>query len=563
MLITGVRVKNFRTVGAQEQFLDLRQALTVIGPNNSGKTNLLQSVLMFFTGYDNKHHYRVDEDSPRGRGARTSIVGYFSGEPDGPDKAFYADLDRLYEMYGVERPNSTVTLYLSFSPTSNPSYNFFPNQKRPRDSATQSAISRLQKQLVIDLLGKFECHFIPSEKSMQELVDDVLSPFIRTVVSSVLRPLLGKIESELKGVSGKIDDALTSSGVSGISASFGFQGGSIHNMLSGFDFYLSDPYKTPLSRKGQGVQSLAFMAALHWVTEKESESNKRSIWLIEEPESFLHPELSHSATQLLRRLGDISTVVMTSHSMAFVPQDPKQVVGTKLDAQGETEISNFTSHEKATASLRRGLGVRFADYFSLGTSTVLTEGQTDSDYIRWFLHGTSGWPGCEWPHLREATISDRGGASHLAGFLRATYEVLRKEQPTVSLFDADSAGRDAVSGLSRQFNNIGVPFNANREYVYVRSNFAIEGLFPDAWVADHQAQHPGQFSAWQVDAANDLVYFSVHDRNKGGFATAMKARAVQAEGTDWALRWMTVCEALDKALLTQQQILATELLAAP
>lgn len=553
MQIKGIRVKNFRTVGAQEQYLDLAHTMTIIGPNNSGKTNLLQSIQMFFTGYDNTHKYSVVDDSPRGKGARTSIVGYFEGDPSGQDNNFYVDLDRLFAMYGLTRPSDAVALYLTFSPSGTPTYNFFPNQKRPKDGTTQSNISRLQRQLVVELLGQFNCHFIPSEKSMRELVDDVLTPFVQSVVVSVLEPLLDKIQSELDDVSTNITTALAGSGITDLSASFGFQGGSIDNMLSGFDFYLSDPYKTPLARKGQGTQSLAFMAALQWVSEKESESGKRPIWLIEEPESFLHPQLSHNATQLLEKLGASANVVTTSHSMAFVPHDPKRVVGTEIDFEGCTILLNFSSHEKATAILRRGLGLRFADYFSLGTSTVLTEGQSDSMYLRWFLDFSKEWDNADWPNLRAATISDRGGASHLAGFVRANYEILRKEQPTISLFDGDDAGVRAVSDLSAYFNNVGIPFNSNREYVYVRSGYAIEGLFPDSWVGDHYLTSPGHFIDFQVDAGGELMKFRLKDNAKTPFSNALKTRAEADVGTEWAARWTTVCNVLDLALKIQQK----------
>ncbi len=559
MRLTGVRSKNFRTVGAQEQALDLSRTLTIIGPNNSGKTNLLQAVQMLFTGHENVHGYTVAEDSPHGKGARTSIVGYFEGDDAGVDADFYRELDRLYAMFELERPGPSVALYLTFSETGNPAYSFFPNQKRPKDRSVQASISKVQKQLVIDLLGEFNCHFIPSEKSMRELIDDVLTPFIRAVVVDVLTPQLKAIHKELDGVSANITSALVKSGVDGLSASFGFQGGSIENVLSGFDFYLSDPYRTPLSRKGQGTQSLAFMAALHWVTDRESALGKKSIWLIEEPESFLHPKLSHNATSLLNELGESSTVVMTSHSMAFIPHDPKRVVGTHLDGDGSTTVATFSSHEKATSALRKGLGLRFADYFSLGTSTVLTEGQSDSQYLRWFLDLSSSWETCAWERLRDATLSDRGGASELAGFLRANYEILRKEQPTVSLFDADEAGVKAVSGLNAYFGNSGVPFASNREYVYGRAGFAIEGLFPDEWVSDLFAANPSQFIEHQVDATGKLVKFRIKDNSKSSIGNSLKARAEAEpdENREWASAWLAACSALDKALGAQEKVVAS------
>ncbi len=525
--------------------------MTVIGPNNTGKTNLLHAVQMFFTGHDNAHGYDVTVDSPRGKGARTSIVGYFEGDPNGEDSAFYNDVDKLYSMYGLDRVNDSIALYLTFSPSNTPVYNFFPNQKRPRDGATQSAISRLQKQLVIDLLDEFACYFIPSEKSINELINDVLTPLVRGVVATVLEPLMGDIKEKLDGVSQNITTALESSGVSGVSASFGLHGGSMESMLSDFDLYLSDPYTTPFARKGQGIQSLAFMATLQWVTDMGAKRGQKSVWLVEEPESFLHPQLAHNATRLLRRLGSSSNLVMTSHSMSFVPHEPRCVIGTSLDTEGGTVLTTFKSHEKATAALRKGLGLKFADYFSLGTITVLTEGQTDSEYLRWFLRLSEDWDDCEWPHLRQATVSDRGGASHLAGFVRANFEILRNEQPTVSLFDADDAGVKAVSDLSAYFNNMGIPFNSNVEYVYVRSGFAIEGLFPDEWMTKAYTDRPSRFTDFQVDAAEQVVRYRIRDNAKGSIGNEMLARAEQSDDIVWSVRWRAVCSALDSALSKQ------------
>jgi putative ATP-dependent endonuclease of OLD family len=556
MRLIGVRVKNYRTVGTQEQVLDLVQTLTLIGPNNSGKTNLLHAIQLLFTGYDNIHGYEVAADSPQGRGARTSIVGYFRGDDSGDDVAFYRDLDRLYSMYKLTRRDTGIALYLTFSESGNPTYTFFPNQKRPTDRSVQASISKVQRQLVNELLERINCHFIPSEKSMRELIDDVLTPFIRSVIVQVLTPRIEDIQAELDNVSSNITDALIASGVDGISASFGFEGGSIERFLSGFDFYLSDPYKTPLARKGQGMQSLAFMAALLWVTQQEASLKKESVWLIGEPESFLHPKLSHNATQLIDSLGKASTVVLTSHSMAFVPHDPRRVVGTRLD-EGSTVIDVFPSHEKATASLRRGLGLKFSDYFSLGTCTVLTEGQSNARYLAWFLEISNDWPRCAWDELWTATLSDRGGASELAGFLRSIYEILRNEQPAVSLFDADDAGVKAVSGLSRYFNNINVEFNSNREYVYVRSGFAIEGLFPDGWIKNIYSTNPEWFVDYQVDASGDMVKFRIMDNKKDTVGNILKARADTGHGREWATRWIDVCQALDQALQIQRSRLET------
>ena len=63
MRIISVRIKNFRTITA-DQTLNIRNGLTLIGPNNSGKTNALLALYYFFTGHDNKYNYDPERDLP-------------------------------------------------------------------------------------------------------------------------------------------------------------------------------------------------------------------------------------------------------------------------------------------------------------------------------------------------------------------------------------------------------------------------------------------------------------------------------------------------------------------
>ncbi|WP_445000255.1 AAA family ATPase [Halomonas mongoliensis] len=64
MKLYGLRIRNFRTIST-EQVIDLSRGLTIVGPNSSGKTNILKAIEMFFTGYDNRLGYSVDDDLTR------------------------------------------------------------------------------------------------------------------------------------------------------------------------------------------------------------------------------------------------------------------------------------------------------------------------------------------------------------------------------------------------------------------------------------------------------------------------------------------------------------------
>ena len=65
MKIDNLRIRNFRTIG-QEQSIDLTKGVTIVGPNSSGKTNILKAIEMIFTGYENKLEYQLKTDKTFG-----------------------------------------------------------------------------------------------------------------------------------------------------------------------------------------------------------------------------------------------------------------------------------------------------------------------------------------------------------------------------------------------------------------------------------------------------------------------------------------------------------------
>ncbi|WP_416153112.1 AAA family ATPase [Thalassobaculum sp. OXR-137] len=50
MKISNISVRGYRTIKEELNF-DLDQAITLVGPNNSGKTNTLKAIHYFSTGY--------------------------------------------------------------------------------------------------------------------------------------------------------------------------------------------------------------------------------------------------------------------------------------------------------------------------------------------------------------------------------------------------------------------------------------------------------------------------------------------------------------------------------
>lgn len=288
--------------------------------------------------------------------------------------------------------------------------------------------------------------------------------------------------------------------------------------------------------------------------QQEMASNIVPIWLIEEPESYLHPELSKACQVLLAHLAEKSLVVLTTHALAFVPTEISQVQGVDLEpATGRTRVSAFASHQQATRRIRESLGVQFADYYNLGLTNIFVEGPSDRRLILW-ASATLAARSDEnrFPTIDGSLIEDFGGVKQLEGFLRGVFEPLRAERALVAVFDGDSAGVKSRQALQQYFGAKDIQFQPNREFVSVRSGFAIEGLFPDAWIVDLHAEHPGWFDTYSLDSSGQLEPFRIKDNHKSGVVDALIARAEGAETLSWAGRWVDFLGVIEISLARQR-----------
>lgn len=433
------------------------------------------------------------------------------------------------------------------SPSDNPVYQFFPNARKTGSPAEQTAFSRLQSKLVADLFGLFSVQYVPAAKTMDQLNSELLMPFMVKKVARTITPYVPEIESSLEAVAATINAALAEAGLAHFVASFGFPNNSLEALLSGFDFALGDPRRTSIQHKGQGVQSVALLASLIWISEQLRLQGSRPIWLLEEPESYLHPELSRSALDLVDQLRKESTVLITTHALAFVPQNVQRISGVSL-VDGMTRIEAFRNYREATENLSRALGVAFSDYFNLSEINVLVEGQSDKDLIPWAMQTIDSVTEQEYPLLFAAAFLDFGGVKHLSGFLRANYGFIRRERVAVPVFDGDEAGTKERRELQQYFGQKQIPFQSNQDYLSVRDRFAIEGLFPDTWIQDIHHEHPTWFDEFSEDSQGNLEPYRVKSAHKAGVINVLSKRAESDASQSWSGPWISFLSALESAL---------------
>ncbi|MFB2854274.1 ATP-dependent nuclease [Aeromonas allosaccharophila] len=552
MKIENLRIRNFRTIG-QEQSIDLTNGVTIVGPNSSGKTNILKAIELIFTGFENKFGYELKTDKTFGiTTEQTTLTVTFSGDRLDLDKDFFELYDELNDM--LEEPkqlSNTFQLYLSFPNSENPKYVFFANEKRKPDTA--KSISRIQRQAVSVLLDKFICHYVPSSKSIGDLYSFLLQPFIKRYVAKVLDDKLQDINNSLKEISNHLDTQLRNAGLNHITSHFSLPNNSLEELIHKFEFNLSDPNMTSIERKGMGIQASAILASFLWITKEERKLNKSTIWLIEEPESYLHPELAGSCHKMLNEIGAEALLVTTTHSLAFVSQDPTRIAGTVSDASG-TKIIKYDNYVHATTSIRKALGVRFSDYYNLGISNIFVEGKSDREVFKWFLeHVTPEFDSrYEWPFVRKSEFLDFTGVAGMEAFMKATYEFIYLERPVVTILDGDSAGDNTRKSLQNYFGNKRISFQANKDFVTLHDGFSLEGLFPHSWIIEANDEHSNWFSNFATDVQGVLKPFDVRTAaNKEQLRNYLKEKAVASDSLDWAERFITVFNVVEAALKTR------------
>lgn len=516
--LNEVRISNFRSI-RDEQVLLIGDESTLIGPNNAGKTNALRAISILFGGYENQYGYDREMDIPFDRQSKkTSVIGQFELSDD--ENWFWDSLGRLHDLQGTTREGNQITLYLYFTETNTPVYSFFANVKRPQDK--KADYSRILRSLVSEFLAKFQVIYIPSEKSINDLYKNLLSPRVSSKAAAILSGAMDDLTSELGSINKSINDTLKNSNIDGAKVQIEVPGGSLENIIGQFSLAVTDEVKTSYVSKGRGLQAAIFYASLHWIDERIKEDGQQPVWLIEEPESYMHPELANNSKDMVRKLAQKSISVVSTHSMQFMPRTTVGIHAFSISS-GSTVIDRFVKFEDACNSLKRSLGIRFSDYYGLANQNVFVEGKWDVYVIQECVAKVEELTGKSLPLLRDSLILEKEGTTGLAGFIKAVYEHIRKEVAAVTVFDGDPAGVKARRELQGFFSGRG-EFVANRDFVSVRAGYEIEGVFPDQWIVECHDEHEGWFEGWSVDAAGLVEPFSIKDRNKENYAKYMCER---------------------------------------
>ena len=379
MRITRIEIRNFRSI--RHLAVDLGETTVFVGPNNAGKTAILDALRIAltrrwgqrgtgFTEYD--VHLKNDADDPK---ASEGVSIELRAEESDPGKSatFAEELGPVVQVDQVTgRRFIILRVRCAWSEkigAFEPTWEFLDTTRRPvRDQAAQTSLERFWRYLpvfYVSALRDASDEYSPRSQFWGRLLRSLQIP---VGVEARVQKVLDGLNKDVLDADPRLRKiAATLSGTTRIAARDRAGGLGLRmaplktwDLLSKAEIILRNekdwPW-LPLQRQGQGVQSLSviflFRAFVDHLLRELYESDSQPVLALEEPETHLHP-------QAVRTLwGHVDALpgqkIVTTHSPYFVQQVPFRDLRLVRLTENGTEVRSLPASFSATIPVADGL----------------------------------------------------------------------------------------------------------------------------------------------------------------------------------------------------------------
>ncbi len=414
MRISNLQICNFRSI--QSLNLDLPQVCAIIGPNNAGKSNLLEAMYRVL----GKQWIQVrdfDEDDVFGRDPKSDITIQVTLDPSAEYQKYkggpatqIATLKYEFTRYKVgaakgqrrldksclDAAGKTPTV-LAKAPKKGEAHQFapivgLPDEVRdqvpliylgsPRRLADQlpGAKYSLLKQLFDDIDRDFKdpTQTVPVQQSNGTTIDVPRKDRFANLMSEVLALLrttqFNALEKSIK------NNALRQLGFDPVADADKL--GLFFGPIDSLKFYQSlemrvqeTGFTINATELGDGVQNAIVLAILRAFEERRKQG---AIILLEEPEMFLHPQMQRSLCRTLQEIGKTNQVIYTTHSPHFVSVPEYEQIALVRRAQAGTQVvrSALKPDPKRRERLIKEMDPERSELF-FARALILVEGDTE------------------------------------------------------------------------------------------------------------------------------------------------------------------------------------------
>jgi predicted ATP-dependent endonuclease of OLD family len=386
MKLLTIEISNFRSIAKKAIISEKSSRLfTLVGANNLGKSNFLRAINLFFNrevepGLPFNPITDLTQDAT---GAVISINLQFTRAED---KRMTTYIDNNHE---TDFKEYIVPVTLVCQSNGRLQYSF--SGEKGQRKTFPELIERIQEYV--------NCIYIPSIKDYRTVID---AQMMRKIVGATFQgwgrgrygsKTIGEQKEKFKKLLAEIQSVLDESGnyVSGIISSvvpsiekfaFSLPYDHLEDFLGRLLFTIKEKHlneSITLGSVGSGVQSFAIFSMLrllHEIRPTNTHRKSKFIWLIEEPETFMHHDLQRKTYEKLKSYSQDGHIFISTHSPVFVDKHDFGSSFLVTHNGKSTELSYITTNNLRDV-IAGNLGVSFADFFEFGRFNVLVEGESD------------------------------------------------------------------------------------------------------------------------------------------------------------------------------------------
>jgi len=416
MKLVSFSVTNFRSITSANR-LPIGSNTILIGPNNEGKSNLLQALNVGMAIIE--MYSRLEMTRYRGS-MRRAYRDLYSWELDYPITLqaeqpngksifrleFELDAEEVTDFYDEIKStlNGTLPIELRIGKLEEPSF------KVVKRGPGGPALSKKAEKIAKFLGSRIDFSYIPAVRTAEAASDVVSRMVARRLVSLENDPAYRAAIDKIQELQGPILDELSRevtetlqlflSDVEEVTVSIP-ERARYRSYRRDCEIVVNDGTPTLLERKGDGVKSLAAIGLLYGSTPAKT----ASVLALEEPESHLHPKAIHTLKSILAELSERIQLVISTHNPLFVDRG---------NVRNNILVHNQSAKAaKNIGEIRELLGVRASDNLSHARLVLIVEGKGDKQALESIFRARSS-------DLEDAldggdfVIDYLGGASKLA-----------------------------------------------------------------------------------------------------------------------------------------------------
>ncbi len=413
MKLKRIKVENFRSIKALD--VELPQVCAIVGPNNAGKSNILEAVRRVLAGDWAPRASNFSEDDVYLHDAEGDIAIECSFDPPigyrklkDSDAVQVETMQFLYTRYkrgpqaGTRRLELTCFDEKGKQPAIMKGYpkrgtapSFEPLIGIPQDvreavpliyigadrslrrhlpSQQYSLLRRIFEDINEDFQNPENKVFVRDRDGNQQEVARVerLKQLLELVMKLLRTDEFKRVEASIK------QNALEQLGLDAEADAIDLY----FTPMTSMDFYKNldlvikdHGFSLSATEVGEGFQNAIVLAILRAFEETKRQG---AILLIEEPEMFLHPQMQRSLYKTLRKIGETNQVIYTTHSPHFVSvPDYGEVLLVRRGDEGTCVIqSSLTADNKRREKFLKELDPERSELF-FARRLLLVEGDTE------------------------------------------------------------------------------------------------------------------------------------------------------------------------------------------